>query len=435
MKKSVFVFVMFLCVVFFGLGCEVMTDWELNVWVIPSEGGSVSRNPDKHGYNFREKVTLTATPNAGYIFDGWYDGHYSADMISTNETITESIGSDRSGELVARFRHSGTFNLHDSAEWEKALNVIDKSGWLKGIRSDGREVGFGADWDTNTTYTINVLDDIVVSSDSGITFYSKIFKTFNSRTDLTVTLQGNATISGGLSVGNGQTVIMKDLTLKGSVYIDSGTFTMESGTISGRVYVDSGGTFNMGGGTISGNRDNYSAGVSVGGGTFNMDGGTISDNTGYYGGGVYVRNGIFNMNGGRISGNTNDVGGGGVRVDSGGAFTMTGGAIWGNTASNRGGGVYVNGNAIFSKTGGLINGYDGDPVNGNKAVCINDEYYDCGYGHAVFVDRVRYEVVVDGITHVTYGSNPVKRKETSAVRYMDLYYNGVTGEFSGAWDY
>jgi hypothetical protein len=64
--------------------------------------------------------------------------------------------------------------------------------------------------------------------------------------------------------------------------------------MGGGVYF-AGGTFNMSGGTISGNTAYYGGGVyfAGGGGTFAMNGGTISSNTAYYGGGVYVNGGTF----------------------------------------------------------------------------------------------------------------------------------------------
>jgi hypothetical protein len=105
---------------------------------------------------------------------------------------------------------------------------------------------------------------------------------------------------------------------------------------SGGVRVDGGGTFNMTGGMIIGNRANYDSG------------------------GVRVQNGTFNMTGGVISGNTAGSNGGGVLVSGSGTFTMEGGVISGNTAagdtdSSRGGGVYVHG-GIFNMTGGTVNG-------------------------------------------------------------------------------
>ena len=93
-------------------------------------------------------------------------------------------------------------------------------------------------------------------------------------------------------------------------------------------------------------------GVSVYGGTFNMYGGSITGNTE---GGVFVgSNRTFTMNGGSITGNTVTGSGGGVYMASGAKFTMNGGEISGNTSSSYGGGVYVYNGAEFTMTGGSI---------------------------------------------------------------------------------
>lgn len=163
-----------------------------------------------------------------------------------------------------------------------------------------------------------------------------------------------------------------------AIYMTGGSFTLTDckgvGTIThassktGRgVYVSSG-TFNMYGGSITGNKAQDAQGrgggvyVYSGSGTFNMYGGSITGNraTGD-GGGVYKSgsNSSFNMYGGSITGNTANSYGGGVYVDGGG-FTMSGGTIGGtktgetNTATYGGGGVYtVN---EFKMSGGSITG-------------------------------------------------------------------------------
>ena len=166
-----------------------------------------------------------------------------------------------------------------------------------------------------------------------------------------------------------------------AIYMTGGSFTLTDckgvGTIThassktGRgVYVSSG-TFNMYGGSITGNKAQDAQGrgggvyVYSGSGTFNMYGGSITGNraTGD-GGGVYKSgsNSSFNMSGGSITGNTANSYGGGVYVDGGG-FTMSGGTIGGtktgetNTATYGGGGVYVVGSSsTFEMTDGSITG-------------------------------------------------------------------------------
>lgn len=112
-------------------------------------------------------------------------------------------------------------------------------------------------------------------------------------------------------------------------------------------------TFNLWGGSITGNFCNDSAGgVAITSGTFNMYGGTITGNTaglkkqsGYgAGGGVYVdMRGTFNLYRGEISENTAVLqGGGGVYVYNTGKFTMHDGLITRNTVTLIGKSTYEN---------------------------------------------------------------------------------------------
>ena len=135
------------------------------------------------------------------------------------------------------------------------------------------------------------------------------------------------------------------------------------------------GTFNMYGGSITGNNQSGKAvaggGVYVGeGGIFNMYGGKITDNISSSGGGVGV-SGTFNMYGGTISGNTADGtethGGGGVSVGSSSTFTMNGGTISGNTAKNNGGGVFMYKKTTFTMENGTITGNNAGSGGG---VCV-----------------------------------------------------------------
>ena len=175
------------------------------------------------------------------------------------------------------------------------------------------------------------------------------------------------------------------------VYV-RGTFNMYGGSITGNtvdqgggVYIVNGGAFNLFGGEISGNTTTTGngGGVYVGGGTFTMSGSaSVKDNTASgnkmdqgNGGGVYVYSGTFTMNDtASVSGNkatnnetTNTTYGGGVCVKStNSTFTMNDKAsITGNTATN-GGGVYVN-------TGSQFNMNRTASVTGNtgNGVCVS----------------------------------------------------------------
>ena len=180
-------------------------------------------------------------------------------------------------------------------------------------------------------------------------------------------MNGDAVIEGNTARYGGGVAIAasSSFTMKGSALISGNEASVNSG---GGVYVNSGGTFTMENGTISGNKSTSTVDNTGGGGVFvngvsasnfgkfEMKGGTISRNTAVgSGGGVYVaaNNAKFDMSGGTIGGSpaeANTAGsGGGVAVGNGNSgsgieFTMSGSAkISGNTASSTGsggGGVY-----------------------------------------------------------------------------------------------
>ena len=140
----------------------------------------------------------------------------------------------------------------------------------------------------------------------------------------------------------------------------TGKITHASGGTGSGVYI-SGGTFEMYGGSITGNTATDSKGrgggvyVTSGGGAFKMFGGSITGNKATDGGGVYMigSNSKFTMKGGSITGNTADGNGGGVYVN-GGTFEMSGSAgITGNNVGTGkdGGGVYVNADSTFTVSG------------------------------------------------------------------------------------
>lgn len=174
---------------------------------------------------------------------------------------------------------------------------------------------------------------------------------------------------------NGHSIIGKNSNERGMIEVNSGvTFDLTDCKTTGTVThgkdfwgkqtkgrgVDIGygsssttATFNLWGGSITGNFCNDSAGgVAITSGTFNMYGGTITGNTaglkkqrGYgAGGGVFVdMRGTFNLYRGEISDNTAVYqGGGGVYVYTTGKFTMHDGLITRNTVTLLGESTYSN---------------------------------------------------------------------------------------------
>ena len=171
------------------------------------------------------------------------------------------------------------------------------------------------------------------------------------------TISGNtAEYDGGGVAILGRYEKSRDEQTNQSVYEDIDTaFTMSGGTIENNTAYDGGGvnieegaaTFTMSGtaaiknNTVDDDANGHGGGVCVYGLSFDMKGGTISGNTAYDGGGVYTGSDSqsFTMTGGEISGNTAIATGGGVS-NTADAFTVSGGKISGNTAQ-KGGGVYA----------------------------------------------------------------------------------------------
>jgi hypothetical protein len=245
-------------------------------------------------------------------------------------------------DVVRLISFSQTVWINNLASWTQTIN---------GIRSG----------DNYKEYIIILTGNISVPSITESTFGSVV--------GLTVTIAGNGTLSPSnngslLRIGAKQTVIVRDITLRGRnannasvvTIAREGIFRMEgnasvSGNIAnypcrggGGVYVK-GGTFTMqGNASILGNTSNDGGGVYVEGGTFTMQGnasisGNIAEGFGT-GGGVCIKGGTFAMHGSAsISGNTGS-GGGGVLVSENGTFTMQDSAsVSGNTSRNGGGGV------------------------------------------------------------------------------------------------
>ena len=219
--------------------------------------------------------------------------------------------------------------------------------------------------------------------------------TYDANNTAYVYLRDNAERDSALEIANGYTLYLclsghsltKNKTGKSVIKVgDNATLSLcdcsdaQSGklthgtTASGLKYTGHGvslgyrSTFNMYGGSITGNRADTGGGVSLASeysyAKFNMYGGSITNNAatnGDGGGGVHNLFGTFTMYGGSITGNSADTrcGGGGVYLARMGEFVMKGGEITGNTAKY-GGGVYT-----------AVNGNTGLTVSGDAAITGN----------------------------------------------------------------
>jgi len=291
--------------------------------------------------------------------------------------------------MALSYSQSASWNVNNVTTWVEAVN---------GIRSGGN----------NKDYTITVTDNASVPPSAE--------NTFGSVTGITIIIQGNGTLSPSangnlLQIGTRQTVIVKDLTLKGRnensnslIYVSKdGIFRMEgrakitgnskSGS-GGGVYVGEGGALIMQDtASVSGNiaylrGDDYGGGgVFVYKGTFTMRGNaTVSENTAYItygtdsgGGGVYIHSdatfimqdrasvsGNSTIGGIRSSGEVASINGGGVFVYNG-TFTMQDSSSISNNSTNKGygGGVHVRRGTFTMQDNALVsdnNASDGGGV-------------------------------------------------------------------------
>ena len=159
----------------------------------------------------------------------------------------------------------------------------------------------------------------------------------------------------------------------GGVYVENGSFTMNGGEISNNY----GG--NVGGGVYV---NTQAALMQNGQATFEMNGGTISGNTAVSGGGVgaYTKDTLSNagenghvaidINGGKITGNTATTGdGGGVAAQWNTVNISNKAEISGNNAGNIGGGVWLsNSNTEITDSKITGNHVTGTTVNGGGGI-------------------------------------------------------------------
>ena len=248
------------------------------------------------------------------------------------------------------------------------------------------------------------------------------------------------TINGKITVGSGATLTLTDCSdsgrVQGEVLVNGGKLKLYSGTITGGVQVgkkgadyQTGSSFTMYGGAITGNED-Y-GGVFLVGTTnhidppsFTMHGGTISDNTAGAsdggGGGVYVGEKCsFTMDGGTITGNTATAGnGGGIYIHfNAGNVSISNATITGNKASATGNTSYGHGGGIYSERGVTVKNvkitgnnstFAGGGIYGNGTIALTDatvtgnNQYDVYYGGK---ESSAPELTVSGSVKAGYYAN------------------------------
>ena len=262
----------------------------------------------------------------GYTFDGWYtsDGAQWDFTTAVNENIT----------LTARW----TLKAQEvSSEQELTAALADSANGVVRLTAD-----------ITITAGLKITRDVTVDLNGHVLRYDEaanpdsIFRVKAGKLTLTDSRpqaehEDKTLPAGGLITGG-----------KGFKY-DNGA-GQSYNYYGGGVYVETGASFVLAGGTIyacgvqSGANSAYGGGIYAEGGSVTMTGGAIrncavSADYGASGGAIYAKAGSVTMSGGVISG-CSAMDGGGI-LTSGCTVRITGGRIENCKASGRGGGLYI----------------------------------------------------------------------------------------------
>ena len=239
------------------------------------------------------------------------------------------LGGASHATVTAGVTASATVNLVEGVgDYDSLQKAVGKGGTVHILKSI--DVPSSLTVGTNVTIQAAYQDVVLKNTSSGNLF--------------TVT-------NGNLTVGGGEHTITLDgneVAEKSVISISGGTVTLASGIISKAA----------------------ASGVQITSGTFNMNGGTITGNKGRNGGAVFMNEGKFNMNGGIITGNTAEDTGGGIQL-SGGTFILSGGYIDNNRASN-GSGIYMFGGSFIMGGSAVINKNNDVFLSSGKMITITE---------------------------------------------------------------
>ena len=360
--------------------------------------GSVSNDGTISGGTFNGRVV-----NSNKITDGIFNGEVVNDygtisggtfngVVTSYVTITEGA---ISGIIVTYQVNGAHYATQIVPSGSTAIKPVDLA--KPGYSFDGWYTSDGAQWNFATAVTENItltarwtLKAQEVSSEQGLT--DALADSANG----VVRLTADITITAGLKITRDVTVDLNGHVLRydetanpDSIFrVGAGTLTLTDsrpaaehtdttlpagGLITGGkgfkydngagqsytyygggVYVETGASFVLAGGTIyacgvqSGAQSAYGGGIYAEGGSVTMTGGTIrncavSADYGASGGAIYAKAGSVTMSGGVISGCSAKDGGG--ILTSGCTVQITGGRIENCKASEHGGGLYISGHA------------------------------------------------------------------------------------------
>ena len=360
--------------------------------------GSVQNTGTISGGTFNGRVV-----NSKMITDGIFNGEVVNDygtisggtfngVVTNYSTITEGA---ISGITVTYKANGGIYATQIVPSGSAAIKPVDLA--KPGYSFDGWYTSDGAQWDFTTAVNENItltarwtlkaqevsneqeLTDALADSANGVvrlTADITITAGLKIQHNVTVDLNGHvlrfdqsAQPDSIFRVTSGSTLTLDDsdpaaahtdAALPAGGLITGGKgFKYDNGAgqsytyYGGGVYVETGASFVLAGGTIyacgvqSGANSAYGGGIYAEGGSVTMTGGAIrncvlSANNGANGGGVYIYSGAsFTMEGGVISG-CSAMSGGGISASEG-TVRITGGRIENCKASERGGGLFVRG--------------------------------------------------------------------------------------------
>ena len=399
-------------------------------------GGTLNLYSGQITQSYGQKGTDSNKYGGGvYVGSGGTFNMYGGD-------ITGNSANFGGGVYVER---NGTFNMYDGTITGNNADIgggvyVETSGKfiMKNTASvKNNTIGYGSTggagvyvnggtfemYDT-ASVTNNTVNNINGSSGGGVYVNGGTFEMHNSAS-VTGNKATNGTLNGGgvyvngsgtFAMNNSASVSGNTANQGGGVYVESGTFNMNDGKISGNkakndkasndtngggVFVNKSGTFNMNDGAISDNKatnsdesnTTYGGGVYVSGGTFTMNGwaSSVSKNTAKNGGGVSVSSGTFNMNDGKISGNT----GNGVFVHDNATFTVSNTpTVTGNTITKNGAAsnVYLMGSAYITIGKDGLTGDEGSIGVTKRSNSVIAKGVNEDYSGKFFSDDNTYEV-------------------------------------------
>ncbi len=358
--------------------------------------GSVQNTGTISGGTFNGRVV-----NSGMITDGTFNGEVVNEgtisggtfngVVTNYSTITEGA---ISGITVTYKANGGIYATQIVPSGSTAIKPVDLA--KHGYTFDGWYTSDGAQWDFTTAVTENItltarwtlkaqevsseqgLTDALADSANGVvrlTADITITAGLKITRDVTVDLNGHvlrydeaANPDSIFRVTSGSTLTLtdsaptashSDASLPAGGLITGGKgFKYDNGAgqsynyYGGGVYVETGASFVLAGGTIyacgvqSGANQAFGGGIYADGGSATMTGGAIrncvvSTDYGASGGAIYAKAGSVTMSGGVISGCSAKDGGG--ILTSGCTVQITGGRIENCKASGCGGGLFVSG--------------------------------------------------------------------------------------------